>query len=467
VLSAAAGSFALLQSLVTPVLPTIQADLHTSASGVTWVLTAWLLSAAVATPLLGRVGDMAGKERTLVAALLAIAVGSLIAALAPSLPLLLLGRVVQGLGGAAFPASFGILRDEVPASRLTSAVGLLSAVIAAASGLGVVLAGPVEAALGWRWLFWISLVLVSGTALLVRRFVPASPTRTAGRLNWTAAALLSGGLIALLVPLSEASSWGWASVRTDGLLALAVLGFIAWVWVELRSATPLIDMRMMRIPAVRTTNLVALLFGAQMFGIFAFLPQLVQLPRGSGAGFGESVSVAGLLMLPLLVAMSACGAMSGRIARLAGFKAQLVTASLLGTAGSAALALFHAAPWQVAVAGGVLGAGFGLAYSALTSLIVQNVPASQTGAASGMNTNIRTIGGALGTAVVSSVLTSSARGDGLPTGAGFTSAFWLLAAASLVAAALSLRVPGTGRAAATEPEPAAVVPVPVPVAAAR
>ena len=216
VLSAAAGSFAMLQSLVTPVLPTIQADLHTSAGAVTWVITAWLLSAAVATPVLGRVGDMAGKEKTLLAALVAIAVGSLLAALAPSLPLLLLGRVVQGLGGAAFPASFGIIRDEFPADRVPSAVGLLSAVLAAGGGLGMVLAGPIESALGWRSLFWVPLVLVSGTALLVRRFVPASPTRTPGRLNWTAAALLSGWLIALLVPLSEASSWGWASGRTDG-----------------------------------------------------------------------------------------------------------------------------------------------------------------------------------------------------------------------------------------------------------
>jgi MFS family permease len=445
VLSAAAGSFAMLQSLVTPVLPTIQADLHTSGSAVTWVITAWLLSAAVATPLLGRVGDMAGKEKTLLAALVAIAVGSLIAALAPSLPLLLLGRVVQGLGGAAFPASFGIIRDEFPADRVPSAVGLLSAVLAAGGGLGMVLAGPIESALGWRSLFWVPLVLVSGAALLARRFVPASPTRTPGRLNWTAAALLSGWLVALLVPLSEASTWGWASVRTDWLLVVAAVGLVAWVRVELRSATPLIDMRMMRIPAVWTTNLVALLFGAQMFGIYAFLPQLVQLPR-IGGGFGESVSAAGLLMLPLLVTMSASGAGSGRIARLVGFKAQLVAASLLAAAGSAALALFHAAPWQVAVAGAVLGVGFGLAYSALTSLIVQSVPASQTGAASGMNTNIRTIGGALGTAVVSSVLTAGARG-GLPTGAGFTSAFWLLAAASLVAAVVSLRVPGARRAA--------------------
>jgi MFS family permease len=445
VLAAATASFSMLQSLVTPVLPTIQHDLGTTASAVTWILTAWLLSAAVATPMLGRVGDMLGKERTLVLSLAAIAIGSLIAAVAPSLTLVLLGRVVQGLGGAAFPLSFGILRDEFPPARLPSAVGFLSAVIAAGGGVGILLAGPIEGAFGWRALFWIPLVLVSVTALLARRYVPESPVRTPGRINGLAALLLAGWLVALLVALSQASAWGWASLRTVGLLAVAVLTLAAWVTVEVRSANPLIDMRMMRLPAVWTTNLVALLFGAQMFGVYAFLPQFVQLPRSTGYGFGESVTVAGWLLLPMLVTMSVTGVLSGRIVTLVAYKAQLVVASVISVLGSASLASFHAAPWQVAVAGGALGVGFGLAYSALTSLIVQSVPAHQTGAASGMNVNIRTIGGALGTAVVSSVVTASAGADGLPAESGFTTAFWALAGLSVIAAALALLVPDGSR----------------------
>jgi MFS family permease len=445
VLAAAAGAFSMLQSLVSPVLPTIQHELHTDAASVTWVLTAWLLSAAVATPVLGRVGDMAGKERTLVAALAAVAVGSLIAAVAPTLPVLLVGRVVQGLGGAVFAVSFGIIRDELPASRVASAVGGLSAVIAVGGGIGIVLAGPIVTLLGWRWLFWIPLAAVAAVAVLAHRLVPESPTRTPGRINWPAVLLLSGGLVALLVPLSEAPSWGWGSVRTVGLLALAAVLLAGWVGVELRSATPLIDMRMMRIPAVWTTNLAALLFGAVMFGVYAFLPQLVQLPRATGFGLGESVSRAGLVMLPLLVTMAVAGAYSGRISRVVGFKVQLVGASLVGVLGCSSLAVFHGGPVPLAAAGALLGAGFGLAYAALASLIVQNVPAHQTGAASGMNANIRTIGGALGTAVVSGVITASVHrggpGAGLPAESGFTDAFWVLAGASLVAALLGLLVP--------------------------
>jgi MFS family permease len=133
------------------------------------VLTAWLLSASVATPLMGRIGDMIGKERTLLVALGAIALGCLVAALAPNIGVLIVARVIQGLGGAVFPVSFGIIRDEFPAARVPSAVGVLSAVIAAGGGLGIVLSGPIVESLSWRWLFWIPMIVVTATAAPSRR----------------------------------------------------------------------------------------------------------------------------------------------------------------------------------------------------------------------------------------------------------------------------------------------------------
>nr|WP_244933435.1 MFS transporter [Micromonospora tulbaghiae] len=186
----------MLQSLITPVLPTIQHDLHTSPNTVTWVLTAYLLSASVFTPIVGRIGDMVGKEKTLVFSLAALALGCLLAALAPSIGVLIAARVVQGIGGAVFPLSFGIIRDEFPAARVSSAVASISAVVAVGGGLGVVLAGPIVATLGYRWLFWIPLVVVGLTALAAHRFVPRSPVRTPGRINWLSAVLLSGWLVA-------------------------------------------------------------------------------------------------------------------------------------------------------------------------------------------------------------------------------------------------------------------------------
>ncbi|GAA1617186.1 MFS transporter [Kribbella sancticallisti] len=445
VLATAAASFSMLQSLVSPALPVIQRDLHTSQGTVTWTLTAWLLSASVATPLLGRIGDLAGKKRTLMIALAAVAAGSLIAALAPNIAVLIVGRVVQGLGGAIFPLSFGIVRDEFPSERVPSLVGILSAVIAAGGGLGIVLAGPVVQNLDWRWLFWIPLLVIGLVMLAAHRFVPESPSRHPGRVDWIAALALSSWLVALLLPLSKATVWGWTSGWTVGLLALAVVLFAGWVAIELRSGNPLIDMRMMRLPAVWTTNLVALLFGAGMFAVYAFLPQFMQVPTAAGYGFGATVTRAGLLMLPMLVGMAVAGSLSGPIAPRFDVKAQLILGSVFSLISCVALATLHSQPWQVAAAGGVAGLGIGLAYASMTSLIVQNVQRHQTGAASGMNANIRTIGGSIGTAVVSSILTAHVQANGLPSESGFTDAFIVLAAVAAVAVVLALLVPTARR----------------------
>jgi EmrB/QacA subfamily drug resistance transporter len=453
VLATVVAAFSMLQSLVSPALPVIQRDLATTPSAVTWVFTALLLSVSVATPLLGRIGDMVGKERTLLIGLIALAVGCLIAALAPNIGVLIGARVVQGLGGAVFPLSFGIIRDEFPAERVPSVVGIVSAVIAAGGGLGIVLAGPIVQSLGWRWLFWIPLVVIMLAAVMVRRYIPESPNRVPGRIDWLAAALLSGWLVALLLPLSAGRSWGWGSARTIGLFAAAAVLLVGWITVELRSRNPLIDMRMMRLPAVWTTNLVALLFGAAMFAVYAFVPQFMQIPTVAGFGFGSSVTQAGLLMLPMLVTMAVTGSLSGPLAPRFGVKAQVISGSALSLVASLAFAEVHDEPWQVALWTAIFGIGLGLAYASMTSLIVQNVPREQTGAATGMNANIRTIGGSIGTALASSIITGHLQTTGLPAESGFTDTFLLLAAFSAVAVLLALAIPATRRTTAPVVQP--------------
>ena len=469
VLAAGAGFFAMMQSLISPVLSTIQHDLHTSQSTVTWVLTAYLLSASIFTPILGRIGDMVGKERMLVVTLIGLAVGCLLAAIAPNIGVLIIARLIQGIGGAVFPLSFGIIRDEFPAARMSSAIGAMSAVIAVGGGLGVVLAGPIVAALGYRWLFWIPLMIVVLTALAAHLLVPESPVRTPGRVNWFAAILMSGWLVALLLAVSEAPQWGWTSTRVIGLLVVAVAVFAAWVGTEVRSANPLIDMRMMRLPAVWTTNLVALLFGGAMYALYGFLPQFTQTPTAAGYGFGASVTEAGLLMLPMLVTMFVAGLLSGRLERVFSLKAQLTTGSVFSVLACAALVVAHDERWQIAVAAAVFGLGIGLAYSAMTNLIVKNVPARQTGAAAGMNANIRTIGGAIGAAVMSSIVTGNLQPNGLPHESGYSHGFALLAGLSVAAVAAALLVPTVRRSSRSAPNDVAPTPLapPAPVGVGR
>jgi EmrB/QacA subfamily drug resistance transporter len=463
VLAAATASFSLLQSLLNPVLPTIQHDLHTTQSAVTWVITGWLLSAAIATPLLGRAGDMIGKRRALLIVLGAVIIGDLLAALAPTLGILIVARLIQGLGGAIFPLAFGIVRDEFPARRVSSAVGAISAIIAVGGGLGVVLAGPIVGALGWRWLFWIPMAVTAVVGIFAAVIVPESPSRPGGRVNLGGAALLAGWLVAVLLPLSEANTWGWSSPLTIGLFVLAAVLIAVWIRVEYVSANPVIDMRMMRLPTIWTTNLVALLFGAGMFATYAFLPQFTQTPTSTGYGLGATVTESGLLLLPMLVTMAVTGFLSGPIAPYLSFRLQLALGSAVIAVAAILFVVLHSAPWEVALASGIFGLGLGIAYSAMSSLIVQGVPSHQTGAASGMSVNIRTIGGAIGTAVVSSIVTSSTDARGLPLESAYTTAFIVLAGFSMAAFVASFLVPSIRRTRAmAEPAPESVSDLRVP-----
>ncbi len=223
VLALAVGGYALLQSLVIPVLPTIQAGLHTSQNSVTWVLTAYLLSAAIFTPIMGRLGDMYGKERLLVITLVALTLGSLLAAVASSLSLMIVARVIQGVGGGVLPLSFGLIRDEFPKEKVIGAIGVIAALAAAGAGLGIALAGPIVDALDYHWLFWIPMIVMALGAVAAHYVVPESEVRTPGTISWPGVFLLSAWLVALILGISEAPTWGWSSTSVIGLLIVSVV----------------------------------------------------------------------------------------------------------------------------------------------------------------------------------------------------------------------------------------------------
>lgn len=441
VLCVGVSSFSLLQSMVTPVLPTIEAALDTDQATVTWVLTAYLLSASVFTPIIGRVGDKVGKERMLVVALATLAIGSLMAALAPNIGVLIAARAVQGVGGGVLPLTFGIIRDEFPRDKVAGAVGTSAALLAVGGGVGLVLAGPLVESLGYHWLFWLPMIATALAAVAAAIWVPESPERTPGRINVGSALLLSAWLVALLLAVSQGHVWGWSSGLVIGLFVAAAVLLPVWVIAETRSADPLVDMQMMRIPTVWTVNLVSLLFGMGMYSMFAFLPQFLQTPELTGYGFGVSVTASGLLLLPQTAATFVAGLSSGRLAAAYGSKMVLVAGAVLTALGTLGLSVLHGQLWLVVAETTLLGLGFGLAFAAMSNLVVDAVPQSQTGVASGMNANIRTVGGALGGAVLASVVTAGARADGLPVEAGYTNGFGVLVATSALAALVAVFVP--------------------------
>jgi EmrB/QacA subfamily drug resistance transporter len=444
VLIAGCATYGLLQSLILPVLPTIQEHVHTSQNSVTWVLTAYLLAAAVFLPIMGRTGDMIGKRKMLLVALAGLAVGSLLAAVATSMVVMTVARVIQGLGGGLLPLSFGIIRDEFPREKVTGAIGLLSALIGLGGGAGLALSGPIVDHLGYKWLFLIPMIVAVVAALAALFVVPESRVRTPGRVRALAPVLLSCWLVALLLGVSKAPEWGWVSVRVLGLFVVAAVLAGLWVRVELDSETPLIDMHMMRIPTVWTCNLVAFLLGLGVFAGVGFIPQFLQASPDDGFGFGVGLTESGLIILPQAMFLMVAGSFAAPLARRYGAKQVLVAASVITIVAWILLVVAHAHLWQIALATAVAGTGFGLAFAVVPGLVVAAVPQEQTSVATGMNANIRTIGAAVGAAVVSTIITSSAGADGVPTESGYSWGFAVLAVTAAAGAIACLLVPTLG-----------------------
>jgi EmrB/QacA subfamily drug resistance transporter len=441
VLALGGVSYALLQSLVAPALPDIQHALHTSEDSVSWVLTSYLLSASIATPLIGRLGDMYGKERLLMIVLALLSVGTLLSALATALPLMLVGRIVQGAAGGIFPLAFGIIRDEFPRDRVAARIGLMSALLGVGGGAGVVLAGPIADNLSYHYLFWLPLIPIVLATAATHIFVPESPVKVPGRVNWLAAALMSIGLTLVLFAVSETAKWHWLSGKTLGCIAGGVLVLALWVRSESRSEQPLVDMTMMRIRGVWTTNLVALLLGFGMYASFILLPQYVETPKSTGYGFGASVTQAGLFMLPSTLTMLLMGSQTGRLERLFGSKPPLLAGGVFAAVSFLLLTFARDARWEIYVAAAILGAGIGLAFAAMANLIIENVGPAQTGVATGMNTVTRTVGGAFGGAATASVIAGTLGGSGYPTAHGYDAAFALCAGALVIAVFAGFLIP--------------------------
>ena len=445
VLAGSGMVYALLQGLVIPVLPLFGAVFGVAGQDTAWILTAYLLSAAVMTAVGGRLGDIFGKRRMLALALVVAAAGTALSGAAPTtvVGVMIAGRVLQGAAAAAFPLAFAILREQLPAGRTSGANAVVSAIYGIGGGLGIILAGPITEHLGWRWLFWLPMMLAAVCLAGVVTLLPESPARTGQRVSWLAAALLSGGLVALLVAISQGHAWGWGSSRVAGLLAAAAVLFAAWVITEMRAAVPLVDMRMMRLRGVWTTNAAAVLLGFGVLGLFVLIPAMVELPRIGGFGFGASITGAGLYLLPAVVAMPAFAIAAGAAHRLAGSKPPMAAGSLISMAGFAFLAADHGSSWQVYLGSAIVGAGIGLSFAAMANLIVTAVRPEQTGVATGMNILARTVGGSLGGQVAASVLAANTGPHGLPAEHGFTVSFVIGAiglAASFVA---SVAIPAT------------------------
>jgi EmrB/QacA subfamily drug resistance transporter len=440
-LIAASVAFSLSQTLVMPALPALATEFNTSSTAVSWVLTGFLLSASIATPIAGKLGDLFGKGRVLTAIMLIFAAGAVINALAPTIEVLIAGRVLQGAAGGVFPLAFGIVRDTFPREQVPGGLAIVSAVFGIGGGIGLPLSGVIVDNVNLDWLFWSSMIALP-VAYGVHRWVPPSPPVESTRIDWAGAVLLSLGLAAILLGVSQAGDWGWGSPATAGAIAggLAFLG--AFVAVEARVKQPLIDLEVLRKPAVAATNLTGFLVGIAMFSSFLIFPQFAETPESSGYGFGFSVTEAGLLMMPAALAQLLAGPPASVLSQRIGFRSLLTTGVLLITSSFMINTFAHEHPWELILGGVLMGVGLTFSFAAMANLIVGAVPQSEVGIATGINTVMRTVGGSFGAAIVTAILTAGT--EPLPSEAAYTAAFAFSAGAGVLALIASRLVPGPG-----------------------
>ncbi|WP_153175862.1 MFS transporter, partial [Streptomyces sp. E2N171] len=435
---------AVMQTLLVPVVKDLPRLLDTAPADATWVLTSTLLSGAVATPVMGRLGDLFGKRRMLVASLTVMVVGALVSAFTSDLLVMIAGRTLQGFAMGAIPLGIGLMRDMLPRERLGSAMALMSSSIGVGGGLALPAAALVAQHTDWHVLYLGAAGLGVLAIALTLAVVPESPLRAKGSFDLPGALGLTAGLLLFLLPVSKGSDWGWTSGTTLGLLGAAAVVLLLWGLMELRVAAPLVDLRTTARREVLLTNLASIMVGVSFFVVSLVLPQLLQLPTASD-GLGQSMVVAGLCVAPLGLTMMFTAPVYARLSARYGPKVTLIIGLLVIAAGyGGGLGLMSAA-WQTVVTSVVLGAGIGLAYSSLPALIVGAVPASETGAANGLNTLMRSIGTSVSSAVIGMVLANTSDAVGgvaVPTLHGFRVSFGIATAAVTVGLVLALFLPG-------------------------
>ncbi|TDD51633.1 MFS transporter [Saccharopolyspora elongata] len=434
----------LMQTLVIPLIPVLPALLGASASDAAWAITATLLAGAVATPVVGRLGDMYGKRRMLLISLVLLVAGSAVCGLSDSLAPMVIGRSLQGLAAGVIPLGISIMRDVLPAERLGSATATMSASLGVGGALGLPAAAFLAERADWHVLFWTSAGLGAVATALVLAFVPESGVRSGGRFDLVGAIGLSAGLICLLLAISKGAEWGWTATRAGGLLGASAVLFLLWGWWELRVSRPLVDLRTTARRQVLLTNIASAVFGFAMFAMSLALPQLLQLPAATGYGLAQTMFVVGLAMGPSGLVMMAMAPLSARISTARGPKTTLMLGAVVVAAGYVLGIVLMSAVWQLVLVSSVIGAGIGLAYGAMPALIMAAVPVAETAAANSLNTLMRAIGTSVSSAVAGAVLAQLTATFGaltVPSEAGFQVIMAMAAAAALLALAIAAFLP--------------------------
>jgi MFS family permease len=433
-----------MQTLVVPLIPVFPRLLHVPAADASWVVTVTLLAASVITPVSGRLGDLYGKRRMILVSLALLIAGSVVSATTSALAFQILGRGLQGCAMGVIPLGISIMRDELPPERVGGAISLMSATLGVGGAIGLPVAAVVAENADWHALFWTAAGLGLACALLIMTVVPESSVRTPAPFDYFGAFGLAAGLLCLLLPVVKGGTWGWASAKTLGLAAAAVVILLVWGAYQLRRRDPLVDLRVSARRPVLFTNFASIMVGFALYAMALSFPQLLQAPASTGYGLGQTMVESGLTLAPNGLVMMLLSPVSARLIARFGPRPTLMSGALVIAAGYAFAIVLMDNALELITASVIIGAGVGIAYAAMPALIMGSVPVTETASANGLNSLMRSVGTAISSAVMAAMLaqlTISVGGLPVPSLAGFRATFAVAAGAALAGALLAALVP--------------------------
>ncbi|MDX3233751.1 MFS transporter [Streptomyces sp. ME19-01-6] len=426
-----------LQSVVEPALPLLQRELGVSPAEGALIANTLLITGAVVTPVAGKLGDRYGGKRVLVRLMAVVSAGGLLAGLAPNLPVLLLGQVLQGVMVGALPLSFILVRKHLPTGEAQVAIGLVIALFTGGGMVGTLLAGPIAEGLSWHWMFALPTIAIIATTLVVTRLMPHDPpVQSDNRIDWPGVVLLSGTLLAFMLGLVTVTSAGLPPLAVGAIVVAVAALATGWVVVERRADAPMVDLRMLAKPAMWNSYVLTFVITTSSGMVLFLLPQLFAV-SADGYGFGAGTTDIGLFLMPGAIAGAVSDSVGGIAARRFAPRAVVIVGTVVTAATMIALASLHTAAWQLVLAKVLTAFAAGVATTALLAGTATAVETRDTGIATSLLVVTRVIGVALGVQVGGAILAAGADPmTGRPAESAFVTGF---AIAGLVAA-LSLLV---------------------------
>ncbi|EME22154.1 mfs transporter [Rhodococcus triatomae BKS 15-14] len=430
-------------SMVYAAIPTFIAEFDSNAATVGWAVTAFLLVAAASAAVCGRLGDMYGRERVLIVLLLAAAVGSVISAVGDSIGSIIVGRAVQGVAGAILPLCIGLAREHLPAARVPVAVAVISGSAVAAGSASLLVAGVMLDHASWHMIFVVAAVYALGAVLLVAFVLPwRPPTGVREHVDYVGAVAFVPAIAAVLLGVNKSTTWGWTDSATLGLVGGGVVVLVFWVWWELRTTSPIVNMLQFRDRKFTLTMLATFAISIGPIGVTTMIiPIVLQSPTEAPFGLGLTPTNAGWLSFAGSMFGFVCTPISGRIAAAVGARVSMLVGSVLFLIGNALLLLTHDSVAGMMVMVVTVSVATAFAYTAMPNLLVEAVPEHATSEATGANAVVRTGGSGIGVSIATMLLANTALATGLNTIAGLNAVVVMLTVTSLAAIGFTVLIP--------------------------